>query len=404
MKQTLYILLLFVSISACNNNTETEYKEVTAIRASDLYLGDTVHSYMQRNKDIYASIADSYLKRSAEAAHSNLDKAVYCCKRAATLHPTLETYQTLAGLLNQIKAYKELTDLYRLIVGKWYTNGPDNDNEYVFKQPDVATYSDYLVAQLLSSGGIYPEDIYEAEQSKIDMAQLKEHVFSDPRLKGKIDMTTPAAKAMMLYFLSDKERAAYNELPSTYKDFLASIKDASPVFEIDKESVHDFAYRKFMGDSEEEISDVINLSKPEPKTESSYMYKSFLKEQRENPEGWFVYNFNHVIAINDSVNAVVYAIDSSETACPVEMRHIYHRLVTYNKKAKIIMSQIVAIQSGEKLLTASFNFDKFTTTEYHRNWKKPYDKKDFDNYLLSTDKLKETSYHITPQGKIEQLD
>ncbi|MCW3085375.1 MAG: hypothetical protein JWP12_2741 [Bacteroidetes bacterium] len=390
MKNLLYICILFIAVSGCKTKTETEYKEVTAIRASDLYRNDSVYQYVQRNKNNYADLANEYLKKSKTAEENNLAMAVYFAKRAVTLNPTMENYKALAAMLEKAKNYDELGELYYLVTSKYYPDGADGF--YIFGQPDEDLYREMMVCELLGRGAIDPETVYNAKELKLNLSKLKETVFADKRLK--IDMTTPDAKNMLLQFLSDEELQAYNKLPSTFKDFLASIKDVAPVFEIDKKAVHEFDYADFNGMNDEEGYD-------SPTT--SYVYQNFLKEKRDKPDEWFHYNFNHLLNVNDSVIGVIYAIDSSETACPVEMRHIYHRLVTYNKKANIISSQIVAIQSGEQLTTASFNFNKFTVTESKRSWKHPYEKTDFDNYITGTEKVKETSYEIQPNGKIIQL-
>ncbi len=392
MKNIFYAGILFIAISACKTKVETEYKEVTAIRASDLYRSDSVYQYIQRNKDNYADLANDYLKKSKAAEENNLAMAVYFAKRAVTLDPTLGNYKALAAMLDKAKKYDELDELYTQLTYNYFPEGKD-EGIYIFGKPDEDLYREMMVNQLLARGTIDPETVYDAKKMKLNLSKLKETVFADKRLK--IDMSTPDAKNMLLMFLSEEELEAYNKLPGTFKDFLSSIKDVAPVFEIDTKAVHEFNYDGFNGIEE--------YDEEYTKPDMSYVYRNFLPEKKGDREWSFRYNFNHLLNVNDSVIGVIYSIDSSETACPIEMRHIYHRLVTYNKKAKIISAQIVAIQSGEQLITASFNFNKFTVTESKRNWKHPYVKDDFDNYITGTEKVKETSYQIQPNGKITQL-
>ena len=208
-----------------------------------------------------------------------------------------------------------------------------------------------------------------------------------------MDTASREFKNMMLQFLSwdDIEIVAKN--PETFTNFLASIKDTSVIYSIDENKVRQFNYDDFNG---------INGGGEDMQMSFDAIYVYYLKEKQENKNGYYKFNFNHLINISPSIKAIVYAIDSSETACPLVMRHIYHRLVTYDNTSNIIDSKIVALQSGEELKTVSFNDKKFSVIESKRKWKKPYDAKNFDNYLLSTEKTKEVSYEILDDGKINE--
>ena len=396
MKKTGLFIILSVSLLACEVKQETVYRDVPVLHASSIYQPDSVYFYAQKYGDSNKELAESYLKRSKEAEASDLEMAVYYCKRAITLNPVPENYKALSALLEKTGNYDEMYRSWVPLVEKRYIKDslhPDGEYVYAFGNPDEASYLEYMVACMLAHGRLYSETVYDARELGLNVNSLKERFFSDKRMK--IDMSTPEAKNTMLLFLSDEELASYNKLESTFKDMLSSIKDVAPVFEIDKDNVHEFRYNEFNGMEESDEMDG-------PTT--SYLFVNYLKEKREHPDEWLRYNYNHVIDISDSVKAVIYAIDTSENACPVEMRHIYHRLVTYNRKAEIISSQVVALQSGERLTTLSYNMNKFTVTEYKRNWKKPYDKRDFDNYITGTEKLKESSYMILPDGRIRDAE
>lgn len=396
MKKLSLFIILSLVLFACEIKQETVYRDVPVLQASSIYQGDSVYFYAQKYGDANKELAQSYLKRSKEAENSDLAMAVYYCKRAITLYPVQEYYKDLAGLLEKTGNYRELFRSYIPLVEKAYVkDSAHSGGEYVYAlgDPDEDTYLEFMVASMRANNRLYSETVYSAREQGLNVEKLKERFFSDKRLK--IDMTTPEAKNMMLLFLTDEELTAYNKLESTFKDMLASIKDVAPVFEIDKDNVHDFRYNEFNGMDESEEMDG-------PTT--SYLFVNYLKEKREHPDEWFRYNYNHVVDISDSVKAVIYAIDTSENACPVEMRHIYHRLVTYNTKAEIISSQIVALQSAGQLMTLSYNMSRFTVTEYKRNWKKPYEKRDFDNYITGTEKLKESSYLILPDGRIRDAE
>lgn len=397
MKKTSLFIVLLLALAACEKKVETEYRDVPVLRASSVYRLDSVYYYLKKYKDANKELAESYLKRSREAESNDIAMAVYYCKRAITLYPVMEYYKTLAALVEKTGDYSESHRLYYNLVNKTYIKDdthPEGEYINVLGEPDEDLYYEFMVSVMRVNGYLYGEIIYEARDKGFDVTKLKDRLFADKRLK--IDMTTPDAKNMMLMFLSEDELAAYNKLESTFKEMLSSIKNVSPVFEINKENVSDFNYEDFNGRGDYEEMDA--------PTNTSYVFVNYLQEKREKPDGWFSYNYNHVIDINDSVKAVVYAVDSSETACPVEMRHIYHRLVIYNKNAEIISSQIVAMQSGEQLMTMNFNTNKFSVVEYKRTWKNQYDKHDFDNYITGIEKVKESSFVILPDGDIREQE
>ena len=395
MKKVLYAFILFSGLVACRQEPETEYTDISALRASAIYIPDSVYMYTKENGSNNLELANSYLEKSQAAEKDNFPMAIYYCKRAITLNPVMENYKKLALLLEKAGNYEELCRVYNLMVSESAVSDLGvYKSIYLFDRPDEDLVAESMIAELRAYGNISSNSIYNAQNLDISLSDLKKKIFSDERVK--IDMSTLAAKDMLLMFMSPAELEAFNKLPGTFRDFLASIKDASPVFEIDKNSVRRFQYDDFTGRNEEYDGDG-------PVKTTSYVYRSFLKEFRENPNSWVAFNYNHLLTINDSVTGVVYAIDSSVTACPIEMRQIYHRLVIYDPKADIITSRIVAIQSGELLKTVRFDFNKFTITEYKRSWKKPYEATDFDNFITGTEKVKETSYEITATGSINEV-
>jgi hypothetical protein len=391
MKKLSLLIIIAIAFSSCEKKIVTAYYDVPVLRASSIYNGDSVYAYIKKYGESNKELAESYILKSQKAEENDLATAVYACKRAITLWPNTGYYKKLAGLVEKTGNYNELKRVWSSLVYKTYIQDSTGKNEYVnvLGEPDENSFYEYMAAVVRAENYLYGEIVYDAREMGFNVNRLKERLFSDPRLK--IDMTTTDAKNMMLLFLSEEELAAYDKLESTFKEMLSSINDVSPVFEITKESVRDFRYNYDDGEYDMEGPTL------------TYLFVNYLKEKREDPDNWFRYNYNHVIDISDSIKAVIYAIDSSENACPVEMRHIYHRLVTYNQKAEIISSQIVAIQSAEQLKTLSYNMNKFTVTEYKRSWKKPYDKRDFDNYITGTEKIRENSFEILPYGTIKEI-
>ena len=106
--------------------------------------------------------------------------------------------------------------------------------------------------------------------------------------------------------------------------------------------------------------------------------------------------------MNNSITAIVYSVDTSETACPKEMRHIYHRIVLYNDKGQIVDNKIIAFQSGEDLATATVNQSDVTVKFFKRKWRNPYKKNDFDNDLLVIEEAGSVTYKMNAEGKIIQ--
>jgi hypothetical protein len=64
---------------------------------------------------------------------------------------------------------------------------------------------------------------------------------------------------------------------------------------------------------------------------------------------------------------------------------------------------IVAQQAGTILTTANVDHSKITLNLFERKWKRPYDKRLFDNEIVSTLKKGQAKYEIDEEGKIIQL-
>src|ERR1019366_6624463 len=383
-----YLFLIFFAslFIACNNHVESEIKEVDALRASCVYRGDSVYSYMEKHKDENKAIAESFISKGLNEKESNPEKSVYYLKRAVTLNPTLNNYLELAKELNITKDYTELSSLYYFLTQESYLHSKDT-SIYLFGPPNEDIFYEYIAANFLSNKHLYAEDIYLAKDLKMNIDKLKQRFLSDSRLK--IDTTSVEGKYTMLQFLPYDELQKYSKKSGVFTDFLASIDDSSFVFDIDEKKVQQFNYEKFNG---------MGMNDGEMQRDFESVYMFYLKEKRDNKDKWFVYNFHHVLRLSNTFTAVVYAIDSSQDGCPKEMRHIYHNLVIYDNEGNIIDSKIVALQAGEQLETLHFNNFKFSITRYKRIWKKVYDMKDFDNYITDTKKINESFYEIMPDG------
>jgi hypothetical protein len=386
-------IILSLLFFACNNKVETVTLEVPVLRGSMIYRIDSVRAYMETYKDTNKLIAGSYIDKGTKEK-DNPEKSIYYFKRAITLNPTLANYKLLAQALNLTHNYNELQDLYSILANPIYerkANGQDT-TIYIFGRPDEELFYQYTASMVLAQHYLPADNMYIARELGLNISTIKSKLLADERIK--MDTASVEYKDMMLQFLSYNEIQAYTKNPQVFRDFVASIKDTSAVFTVDERSVHQFNYNDFNGMNYEDG--------PQMTFDAVYMY--YLKEKQEDKNRWLKFNFNHAFRVNPSVTGIVYVIDTSELACPVEMRHLYHQLVTYDNNGSIIDAKVIALQAGEQLQTARFNMNKFTIATYKRAWKKPYKKEDFDNDLVNSEKISEADYEILTDGKIKELN
>lgn len=390
MKQFLYTILACTLFACSTTKVETEYKDIEALRASAIYRGDSVLNYIEKYHDRNKEIAASYLEQAEDIASNNILKAVYFTKRAITLHPTLDNYLLLAKQLEKAESYKELARLYDFITKEQYLNKLQK-SLYVFEKPNETVFYESIVTSIIAYNYLDMETSYMVTELGFSASEIKERLQNEPRIK--LDKQGKQFKFLMLQFLPYEEVSQYAKKPEVFKDFIASLNDTTDVFEIDQQAIQQFNYEDFNG---------INYD-GEGAITFSYIYTNYLAEKQDNPDKWFQYNFIRSFKLNDSITVIEYAIDSSATACPKDMRHIYHRIATYNNNSvKLIDSKIVALQSGEQLATASFRKNIFTIIESKRVWKKPYDKHEFDNDFLSIERTGTSVFSIAEDGFIKE--
>ena len=384
---SLIFLFSIILFSCSSKEVITEIVEVPAIRASYIYNADSVLNYKEINKENYKDFSDSYEKKSLEIQNKDLDKAIYYCKRAITLHPTFELYNALGALLQKGKYYDEAHDLYVFLVNKQYS-ATKQESVYVFQEPTDEMRYELIALSYLRYGNIDSYAIYEYKEDGHDLKKLEGRLLADTRLK--IDTTLKQFENFKLLFMTDVEIDEYKYSEQVFNVFLNSITDTSSSFEINSKQVQNFKYNNREYD---EMNEAWTMND---------FYVNFLIEKKENPDSWFRYNFNHTYTLYNNITAIIYSIDTSETACPKEMRHIYHRILLYNDKGQILDNKIIAFQSGEDLATATVNQNDLTVKFFKRKWRNPYKKSDFDNDLLSIEELESISYKINAEGKIIQ--
>jgi hypothetical protein len=393
MKQYILFSLLIV-FASCSHKVETVYHDVEAMRASSIYRTDSVSEYLNTFQELNKKLADSYFEKAEKEKETNAPKAVYFYKRAITLYPSLSSYKALAEVLFKLQRYNELRNLYSFLNSSISQQMPDGNysSEYIFGKPDEDLLYEYLFSNILLSRTLWGEDIYTAREEGYNLENIKKRLVSDKRLP--MDTSSFEFKNIMIQFLDYEEIESEAKKPSTFSGFLASIKDTASVFEITDKNVQRFNYTDFNG---------INEYDGFQQRDFSSIYVYYLKEKQDNKDSWIKYNFNYCPKLSPLFHAVVYAVDTSEDACPREMRHVYHRLVTYDPTGQIIDSKVVAWQSGEELVSMKMDHTKFWITEYNRTWKKPYKKTDFDNDVVKITKGNESAYEISAEGKIVEV-
>ncbi len=399
-KQKLLLFLIVILLSfSCSTKIENIYTEVPVLRASAIYNDDEVYSYVRKYKDVNKKMSDSYIQKSKDIEQTDLHKAIYFAKRSITLFPEVENYKILLALLNKNKNYKEMNKLCSFINSIASVKQPDGSyiDTALFGPPSEDIYYEYIVSQIAEYGKIYGQDIYIANENGFNLPKIKQQLFSDKRIG--LDMTTEEGKSMLFLFMTPQELEAYNNLKSTFKDFLTAAENHSPVFEINKNNISKFNYDEFNGRNSELFYD----NEIAWEQRFAVVYRKYLVETKKDPNKWIEFNLKNFVEINENVMALVYAVDSSATACPVDMRHIYYRLITYSPNAKIIDSKIIAIQSGEQLTTVDFINGKMNLINQKRVWKNAYDKNDFNNFLVKIEYLGETKYEIQSDGKILEI-
>ncbi len=393
MKVFLYSFLTFLFVSACSEKKEQLIVELPALKASEIYNPEDVKKYIFQYGEQHQGIASSYREKAEAIKDKDLKKAIYFLKRSITLQPLAESYEKLIDLLSQNKNYSEAYEAYNVLVDKAYYRVDDKTiiDEYVFTVPTEKILTDYIVMSILANNAVDYYALYNTGEKEIDKQKIREVLMADKRFN--YDSANIVHKNIIAQFWTDEEIEAYKKSLVNMHALLRSVKDTSAAFEINQKNVSKFMYDDFNG---------INYSEFDENLVLSDMFVYYLKEKQDYPNRWLQYNINHTFRPNPSLEALVYAVDTSVTACPIEMREIYHRLVIYGADGKIISDKVVACQSGEVLQAVTFNKDHFEIAEYKRTWRKPYNKRDFDNEVVKSELIAKKAYQITETGEITE--
>lgn len=401
--RTIFFLIAMSFFNACKPSIKTVVVTVTPLKESSLYNPNDVSNYLKTYKDTNKDLALDYYSKAKHTLVTPPQKTLYYLKRSLSLHPDFDNYKELAWQLYAGKDYKEMNDLYRMLV--FPING--SNNNYVFSKPSPSIIIDYVVSNILAYNIVWnnkAEQVALTDNLGFKMDDIKEGVLKDPR----ITLTKPTTenRNALWALLTKDEKLQYYKDDSLPDNYVLHINDTATIFEIDKKDVQQFVYRDYAGSMRGNYYNETHGSYQESDDEG--FGKLIMENNRYSKYNLTAhmmdYNFERSFSFNDSINVFIYAIDTSEIACPKDMRCIYHRLLTTTKKGAILDDKIVALQLGEQLSTLKFNHNKFTITYYKRYWEKPFTKNDFDNHLLNkTEELGDVDFEITPAGMIEKI-
>jgi hypothetical protein len=378
-------------MSACKTKApEKEEIELPALRASSIYRLDSVEFYINQYGTQHQAIAAEYFKKGEALADKNPQKATWNMKRAITLHPQLSYYKKLGEHLMKSRDYQGAQYLYNFLVSKSgnYNENGEYETYYLFEKPSEDEYYNWMLSGILADNHYSSYVVYQAYTDGINLVGLKNRLLKDERFK--YNPADEAFKNFMFAFLSEEEQQNYCHDPANFQAFITRIPDSSNVFSIDQRTVSNFDYSRFYYEGEGEDNPL------------TYVESNFLKERKDEPEMWLTYNCTHRMKISNDVQAIIYAVDTSALACPREMRHIYHKLATYNNAGEVLDTKVVAWQAGNTMASMTYDNGKVTVNQFNRSWNKPYDKEDFDNELVKTEPAGETTYMITSDGKITE--
>ncbi len=382
MRASVVIAVLALWLAACKTEVNTVYVDVPTLAKSDLYRIDTVLTFLEAYGEKNASIAKYYFDRAQDEKDNNVEMAIYSLKRSISLQPSLAAYRKLAELLLKNKQYNELTELDALLVSRTY-----KDQRYLFNAPQVEEWTNYFKSQILAYGYISNDYIYEAREFGLDMPMIRKRVLSDADLA--LDTASLQYKTLWLQMDESENLKELATLPSMRTAFYQSAEDSSKEFSIDEKSVATFKYAQ--GEGDYFVSDL------------SMVFQYMLPEAENKEYLGLDFNIKHAYSPSEGLKVVVCALDTSELACPRDMRQVYHRLMVFNNEHKLVDHRIIAKQCGEELSMATVNGIDIYVSNFKRTWEKPYDSKNFDNTIKSLVEVGSDHFVIAADGKIVQV-
>ncbi len=362
-----------------------------ALRASSIERPDSVAWYIETYGDANQTLAKQYAEKSAALENEFSAKAIWNMKRAITLHPEKKYYRQLIALLMQTGQYEEAVRVSSILVRPAYKKDVNGKYSpyYIFDKPHVDDFYNSMISSL-ASGDTYGfnESIYEAQSLDFDIKEIRSRLEKDPKFTLKPG--TSEYDDYSLSFLSEGEIDTYCNDPRNFEKFIAKISTLQEPVSFSEREVTKFNYDAFNGRGSNSM-DGISMT-----TVESY----FLPERKTDPDNWIQYNMRGKKQLNEHVWIILYAVDTSAIACPREMRGIYINMMTYTSKGDYIDSKVIAWQAPYSAATVFLRGNEASITEYKRQWRKPFEKYDFDNDLVLTEPIGSKEYIINAEGKI----
>lgn len=372
--KTIYLLLIFyVPFTACTTKVKKQEVVYTyALKDSEIFNWNKVQSFENDAKNFglkegfsTVDLANQFEYKGDSLEKLDVSKTLYLFKRALSVNPTEARYTKLAEYSMEQKNYRLAFQCYSLL--------ENYNSKYKYQK---------ILVSLISSDSNYEMD-YSFSELEQDSTGMLKRLLDDELIKKDTTILNPLKNFETFLKLDSDSVKKFNI-------FCAAFKDTSSNITVSEKDLLNFRYNTFMGEG------------PNYSLENPYLYKKFILENKEVK--FFEINFKNNFKINDSVIAVIYKVDTSETACPREFRHIYHRIMTYTKDGKLLGNKILASQSGEQLGSYTINNKVIKVNNYKRVWRNGYQKSNFDNVLIRTEKIDDKKYMIEENGNIAPLE
>lgn len=360
-------LILLLGAMACTPKEKTVEITVPSLPVYQIYDLDTVAPFLEAISEEGIKLGRAYLAKAKNNRKKNPDKAIYYYKRSLSIHPKYEVYMEFKEVLEETKNYKELDKLFMML----FSFRMDNPKLYPFKKPDFETFIDYVVNQTRIHDPYFISLSWQMDHLGIAKKKVREALHKDERIP--FEKESKAFRVLEMNFLEDEEYQAYIKSPEYLEFFIQSFEKVSDTWLITDKTVADFAYNGEFYNSGEG-----NVYEPD--------FSSLLPC---NSDSAYSYNMGCRLLLNTDHIAIIYSMDESEMACPKEMRHITHYLAFYSSEYELLKCVPIAWQNEKELVTAEVKGWNVVQKVYSRTWEKAYDKKDFDNHLVSNEFVEE---------------
>ncbi len=380
----LFLILGLVIFNSCKNKntstTELPPEVTTKMKVTDIFKKDSVTAFLAAHGEENAEISEKYIQKAEAITKENFSKAEYYYKKAITLWPTDKNYIGLGNLFNDKKKYDAAAEAYQLAIK---VNTTQSFDQYLrMIKNDLLSTNYYIQTEFL-------DNCYALEYN---MQMILEKIIADEELKISVSRMKYTSLANVMTNQSSWNVSYQNPdtTGATLEDFIKKFEPVSLPFVCTKKDLYYFSYNR----SEMEYEEY------DPSTDfSRFMEYSLFKTNYYGET-----DFQYLIKNGNGKLIVIHAVDTSGSAVPRDMRCIYHRLLVYNNEGKMVDSKIIGAQTGETLVTYKINPDLTIIREaFVRKWKKPFNRSDIDNEIISVEPSSTVNYSVTELGKIVPL-